>query len=129
MDIDGTVALRGARSPYDFTLVRYDKPNAVIVDLVRMLSSHGPIIFVTGRDGSCRKDTEEWLDQHVGVQGPLFMRRSGDTRKDADVKREIFRNEIVSNYTVRLVLDDRNQTVALWRQLGLVCLQVADGNF
>jgi hypothetical protein len=30
---------------------------------------------------------------------------------------------------VRLVLDDRNSVVKMWRSLGLECWQVAEGDF
>ena len=30
---------------------------------------------------------------------------------------------------ILFVLDDRSQVVKMWRELGLTCLQVADGNF
>ena len=57
------------------------------------------------------------------------MRPEGDTRKDAILKREIYEREIRNRYNVAYVLDDRDQTVRVWRDLGLTCLQVADGDF
>ncbi len=32
-------------------------------------------------------------------------------------------------YTIKFVLDDRNQVVEFWRSLGLTVLQVAEGDF
>ena len=32
-------------------------------------------------------------------------------------------------YNIKYVIDDRNQVVKMWRELGLTVLQVADGNF
>jgi len=57
------------------------------------------------------------------------MRPTGDNRKDAIVKREIFDREIRDRYRILFVLDDRNQVVDMWRELGLTCLQVAPGDF
>ena len=57
------------------------------------------------------------------------MRQAGDNRDDRIVKREIYEREIKGRYNVRFVLDDRNKVVALWRDLGLPCFQVADGDF
>ena len=38
--------------------------------------------------------------------------------------------EIMEEYDVLCVFDDRNQVVDMWRNgLGLQCFQVADGNF
>lgn len=129
VDIDGTVALHGDRSPYDFTLVSNDSPNEPVVDLVRLLADFCRIVFVSGRDDSCESETREWLDEHVGVEFDLFMRVTGDQRKDSAVKQEIFENLVRPNHDVWLVLDDRDQTVAMWRSLGLTCLQVAPGDF
>ena len=57
------------------------------------------------------------------------MRKTGDNRKDAIVKREIYETHIKDKYQVDYVLYDRNQVVEMWRSLGLTCLQVADGDF
>jgi hypothetical protein len=59
----------------------------------------------------------------------LMMRKTGDKRKYSIVKKEIFNEHIKGKYCVDFVLDDRNQVVEMWRKLGLVCLQVAEGNF
>ena len=57
------------------------------------------------------------------------MRKEGDNRPDEVVKEEIFNENIRGNYSVRFVLDDRSKVVDMWRQLGLKCLQVAEGDF
>ncbi|MCK9369791.1 hypothetical protein M0R04_07795 [Candidatus Dojkabacteria bacterium] len=57
------------------------------------------------------------------------MRKAGDNRDDTIVKREIFENEIKDKHYIKYVLDDRRKVVAMRRDLGLTCLQVADGNF
>jgi hypothetical protein len=45
------------------------------------------------------------------------------------VKLELFDEHIRDQYDVQFVLDDRNQVVDMWRQLGLTCLQVGPGAF
>ena len=117
VDVDGTIALmEGKRTPFEWEKVGLDSPNT-------------PIIIVSGRDGCCRKETEKWLvDNEVPVD-QFFMRPAGDVRRDSVIKEEIFHRFIEPMYEVELVLDDRNQTVAKWRELGLTCLQVADGDF
>ena len=57
------------------------------------------------------------------------MRKTGDFRKDSIVKKELFDENVRGKYNIEFVLDDRNQVVEMWRSIGLVCLQVADGNF
>lgn len=57
------------------------------------------------------------------------MRPEGDERKDSIVKQEIYEKYIKDRYNVRFVLDDRNQVVDMWREVGLKVLQVAPGDF
>lgn len=131
-DIDGTVALMDGRSPYDYSLVRTDLPNVPVVDLVNTLSDQNnapQIIFVSGRKSECREATQAWLLDYFFFEYPLFMRADGDDRDDRIVKEEIYRREIEGKYNVLFVLDDRNRTVAKWRELGLTCFQVAPGDF
>jgi hypothetical protein len=87
------------------------------------------VFAVSGRDGSCRELTENWLAANNIPFDGLFMRPVGDMRKDSIVKMEIFENEFKGKYNIKFILDDRNQVVAMWRSLGLTCLQVADGDF
>lgn len=130
VDIDGTLALMHDRGPFDWGHVWSDLPNKPIVNLARKLSAHVcPLIIVSGRDSVCRKDTEEWLEKQGIVYLNLFMRPEEDMRKDAIVKREIFDQNIDKRYNVLWVLDDRDQVVSMWRELGLTCLQVAEGKF
>jgi predicted kinase len=131
VDIDGTVALMGDRSPYDMTRVDEDRPNHTVITAVRAMHAFGHhIVFCSGRSDDSRDLTEAWLAEHVGVPyEALFMRATGDTRKDSIVKAEIFEREIRHRWAVTGVFDDRNQVVRMWRSLGLTVFQVADGNF
>jgi predicted kinase len=134
VDIDGTVALKGARSPFDETRVHEDRPNEPVVQVVRALIAAGlEIRYVSGRTEQCRDSTVAWLREHVissTLPSDLFMRAAGDMRKDSIVKRELFDRHIRGTYDVACVLDDRDQVVRMWRgELGLTCLQVAEGNF
>jgi len=130
VDVDGTVALMGDRSPYDGSRVKEDKPNDPVVQLVQTLYLAGhEIVFCSGRKEYCRADTEAWLTEHVGVPGSvLHMRADGDNRKDSIVKLEIFDREIRHRYRVLGVLDDRRQVVEAWRSIGLTVFQVAPGD-
>jgi predicted kinase len=131
VDIDGTVALIGDRSPYDMTRVHTDTANPAVVTAVRAMHAAGyRIVFCSGRTDDCREATGRWLDEHVGVgYEALFMRATGDARRDAVVKAEIFELQIRSRYRIVGVFDDRGQVVRMWRALGLTVFQVADGGF
>ncbi len=131
VDIDGTLAVMTDRGPFDWHRVGEDLPNrSVIVAATALWSAGYIIVCMSGRDAVCRPQTEAWLTEHVGVDGPLFMRAEGDNRKDSIVKRELFDAHIRGRYNVLFVLDDRNQVVDMWRhELGLPCFQVAEGDF
>lgn len=138
VDLDGTMALMNGRGPFEWDKVADDIPNKPVVDLVWALSrspwANAEIIFMSGRDETCRVSTMVWLDRlgffvNEARGHKLHMRPAGDMRKDSVVKLELFDRHIRHNYDVQFVLDDRNQVVDMWRQLGLTCLQVAPGNF
>lgn len=133
-DIDGTIALHNGRSPYDGTRVMEDSLNEPVADILRIYEEkNADIIFVSGRSEgehySTRELTEKWLQINGFQNYLLYMRNEGDNQKDATLKEEIYRDHIENKYNVLFVLDDRNQTVAKWRDLGLTCLQVAPGDF
>lgn len=135
VDIDGTVAAHPNRGHHDYAKVGEDLPIHKIISLVNTLDMDVDYtMFVSGRPYSCHEDTEQWLRTHVRAFDPaygsrLFMRATGDYRKDDIVKQEIYFREIHNIYTVNYVIDDRNRVVKMWRELGLTVLQVADGDF
>lgn len=130
VDIDGTVAIHQGRSPYDLSKVSEDLPNIPLFKILKSLNDQGyPIIFVSGREDICRKDTETWLNQNFPNWDQLLMRKKDDFRKDCIVKEEIYHTLIEPKYNVIAVFDDRNQCVDMWRKLGLLCNQVYYGDF
>lgn len=151
VDIDGTVALKGDRDPYDFSRVLEDQPNEPVITAVAGMWLHGfHLLFVSGRMEQCRQHTALWLQRHHLIQDhtagdghgvidtgnwmipgwSLFMRADGDKRPDDVVKDEIYREQIVGRFTVTAVFDDRDKVVRMWRDTHkLTVFQVADGNF
>jgi uncharacterized HAD superfamily protein len=130
VDIDGTVATRTNRDPYDYTKVLEDAPKTDVIEVVTALWRAGhKIIFVTARDDSCFDDTYEWLTLNCPPFIRLYMRKTGDTRNDGVIKREIYEEFIKPEYNVLCTIDDRQRVVDMWRSIGLTCLQVDYGNF
>lgn len=133
VDIDGTVALKGTRDPYDETRVHEDRPNLPVIETVWAMTQLGyRLIFLSGRTEKCKEETIDWIRDHIeGDPGKfeLHMRKQGDMRKDRIVKAELFDKHVRGKYNVLCVFDDRDQVVALWREMGLVCMQVAEGAF
>jgi predicted kinase len=133
VDVDGTLAHMVGRGPFEWHRVGEDSPAEVVVAVVSALAeAEGSprMIVMSGRDAVCRPQTEAWLRRHQVPFHELHMRAEGDQRKDSIVKAELFDEHIRHRFNVIGVIDDRDQVVRMWRdQLGLVCLQVADGNF
>jgi predicted kinase len=126
-DLDGTLALIGDRSPYDSASCEKDLVNEPVRSILQTAGK--AIVFVSGREDKSKPQTLAWLEKHGICFDALYMRRSGDMRKDSIVKREIYDEFILDKYNVAFVLDDRDQVVRVWRDLGLTCLQVDYGDF
>ena len=128
-DIDGTLAIKGDRSPFDWKRVGDDTLNQTINRVLLALGHVNEIIFMSGRDSICRPETQAWLEDNGWMHQKLYMRPAADNRKDSVIKRELYETHIRGSYDVLCVLDDRDQVVRMWRELGLTCLQVAYGDF
>jgi len=127
VDLDGTLCIFGNnRSPYDASTCENDTLNVPVANMIRGKT----ILFTSGREDKYREQTLKFLEKHEIVFKELFMRKSGDMRKDAIIKKEIYDEHIRGRYNIEFCLDDRDQVVHLWRNvLGLPTFQVADGDF
>lgn len=131
-DLDGTLALLNGRNPYDASTCDKDLLNEPVAEIIRRFQSGGHrILFLTGREDKYSEPTLRFLHKHLGENFPfeLTMRKTDDHRKDAVIKEEFLKQQILPQYYVDFVLDDRNQVVDMWRRLGITCLQVAYGDF
>lgn len=140
-DIDGTLALTGDRlkciteqHPKDwdqfYGRVTEDLPNEPIVDILRgLVRLHKyRFIYLTGRRESCRAKTMEWFDDHNIILQPedLFMRKEHDYSPDTIVKPELIKHLLPQ---VVMAFEDRATMSTKWRELGIICCQVAEGGF
>ena len=122
-DLDGTLAFAIDRGWFEEEKCESDIINFPLKTVLQAL--HLPIIFVSGRQDKARQATINFLSKHEIPFIGLFMRKTGDTRSDDIVKKEIFEKNIQKNFRVIMVFDDRPKVVDMWRSLGLV---VADMN-
>ena len=137
VDIDGTLAHMTGRSPYDYSQVHTDIVDENVASIVwryyaRDVMTDIPdtyVVIVSGRDGVCKPETEDWLKANNIPYDEFYMRTAGDNRDDRIVKREIYEEFIKPRFNVRFVLDDRDRVVKMWRENGLKVLQVAEGDF
>ena len=135
-DLDGTLCIHNGRSPFEYDKCDTDLLNNTVAQILKLLNV--PIIFLSGREDSCFEKSQDWLQKwgfdtqilcNKTIYDGLLMRKTGDNRKDCIIKREIFDKYIRDKFYIEFVLDDRNQVVDMWRKMGLICLQVADGDF
>lgn len=149
VDVDGTVALRDeaavppCRGPFDWDRVGEDLPNEPVLRVVRaLLDADESVIFVSGRNEVCRRATWVWLELQLerGVVAnqrmmnvlDLLMRPDTDEWRyapDTKLKPWLYETRIQPYHEVVGVIDDRATVVRAWRELGLTCLQVAEGDF
>lgn len=132
-DLDGTLAWMQGRSPYDGTKVDEDLIDPQLKVLLTFLRHVDvKVLFVSGRENTkeCSEKTIQWLHQHFGdFDYELFMRKEKDYRGDEIVKKEIYDSFIKDKYYIISVFDDRQKVVDMWREEGLLCCQVAKGDF
>ena len=79
----------------------------------------------TGRPDTYKDVTELWLWNHLMRYDKLRMRKEGDFRSDIEVKSEWLRDSGKPD----LVFEDRSRMVQWWRSQGVICCQVAEGNY
>lgn len=86
------------------------------------------IIFISGREDKYQEQTEQFLTK-VGITNYLlYMRKTGDSRRDSVVKQKIFKQYIQNKYYVLFSVDDRLQVVEeCWNKLGIFNLNVNQG--
>lgn len=124
-DIDGTLAKMKKRRPFEWDKVDQDEMVVHIAQLLNRLSKTGiKIILLSGRDSVCRDLTINWLNKYYIQYDELYMRPEGDMRDDREIKEEIYREKILGNYNVELILDDRPKMVRHWMKLGLPVVNV-----
>jgi hypothetical protein len=140
VDIDGTLSKVGDRvkclqqdkPDWDAFYDRCgeDEPVVKLIEMVNCLRRSYYIVLCTGRRESCRTATQEWFIENNFVgNDQMLMRKNGDKRHDIIVKPEMLENAGIKLSDIAFVLEDRDPMVKKWREMGLICLQVADGNF
>lgn len=142
-DLDGTCAdvserrhlVEGAKKDWDAFHAEcvHDKPLWPVWFVFRAVVRAGADVKIfSGRSDKMRGETYNWLRGYgfpidkTNVQ----MRPEGDHTPDDQLKRAWY-EALSAEDKERLVgvFDDRNRLVAMWRSLGVMCFQVADGDF
>lgn len=126
-DNDGTISLiHSDRSPYDASTCDFDDPHKHVIECMKLYYSAGyKILFVSGREEKDRAPTERFYQEHFPeVKYELFMRPTGDMRKDVIIKEEIFNTHIKNKYFIAGWFDDRLQVCKWIYENGLPLFRV-----
>ena len=143
-DLDGTLADITARrtlSTNDYYKMDWcvfqdpknidlEVPNQKVVDMLDMIDNTDKyqIWILSGRSDVTKDVTIDWLSNNGINYDHLIMRPQKHLyMADNDLK-QMWLDDIGVN-NVAMVFDDRQQVVDMWRQNGLTCFQVADGDF
>lgn len=106
--------------------------DAAIPGLIRvveaMWNAGHTVEIWSGRSDEVRPQTEAWLEARGVRYHTLRMRKAGDYRIDNIVKGEWY-DALQPHERPALAFDDRQQVVDMWRSRGVLCAQVAPGNF
>lgn len=140
-DLDGTLAdgshrihhitTEGKPKDWDsyFAALMGDTLIAPIARLAHAVALCYDIVYVSGRPEEWQDETLEWLQVHGLPNGALYMRKAGDRRDDNIIKIELLAELRADGYAPIMAFDDRKRVVTAWREAGICCAQVAEGDF
>jgi FMN phosphatase YigB (HAD superfamily) len=144
VDIDRTLADCKHRTHYVerkpknyeafFEEAAFDAPIKSMCNLVNVLIKSGDyeIVFCTGRPESIRQTTVEWLSTHLHIDESdisMLMRPNKNYFDDSIVKPKLLSKQGINPSNTEFILDDKQNVVDAFRNLGFKVLQVAEGNF
>lgn len=98
----------------------------IVTTATSMIADGWDIEIWTGRSMEVADETGHWLERHGLGSVVLRMRPIGDHRPDTELKREWLDG---CGFKPDIVFEDRASVVDMWRSNGIVCAQVAPGQF
>lgn len=147
-DLDGTLALIDHRvhlldRHYNpnrwrdfFAACDRDAPNIPVIGTLERLRRAGSEIWIySGRSDEVRDKTVAWIAANTSftpwdLDVALMMRAKGDYTPDDELKKQWLDQMLIDDrQRLAAVFDDRDKVVAMWRNAGVACFQVAPGGF
>lgn len=136
-DLDGTLACAEHRLPmleqdpcpwdeFYRACVRDAPIYPVINTLVALRAAGAHVEIWTGRSDLVEPETRHWFNRHGVPHCHMRMRPHGNHGSDVELKRGWLYEK---GPTPDLVFEDRARVVAMWREEGIRCAQVAPGEF
>ena len=146
-DLDGTLALIDDRRAistkdngkmdwdtfFDPKNIQLDKPNWPVILMAQTLKKAGHrIVIFSGRSKATKDATKDWLND-LDIPFDVLKMRPTDGglkwMKDDLLKKKWLDDLFPNTDDIICVFDDRDKVVQMWRDNGITCFQVADGNF
>ncbi len=142
-DIDGTIAnasdrlhfIKKVNPDWDafYAACVNDKPIKPVIDVLNALFLKGHIIvFTSGRSNVVFEQTMNWIQENTVLSDGdylLYMRPIGSYEQDAKLKHGFLKLIRKRGLEPAMVFEDRQQCVNMWRDWGIPCAQVAEGDF
>ena len=114
-------------------MLEFDRSNRDVCNIINALYSDSindnNIIITSARNERHRDVTMKQLSLADVHYDAMYLRDDDDFRPDDVVKAELLGKIITDGYDPTVAFDDRNQVVNKWRELGIKCYQVREGNF
>ena len=148
-DLDGTIANIDERRSlstkddgkmdwdkfFDPKNINLDKPNVPVIQMMQLMKGVDHTLYIlSGRSEATKDATEQWLKENNVPYDFLYMRPTSQKFRwmpDDKLKQHwldtLFEGEKKDD--ILCVFDDRDKVVKMWRENGLDCFQVAEGNF
>lgn len=134
-DIDGTIADLTHRRHYVRTKpknwaafnagIMADTPIMPVVNLLKSIKSSGlSIVLCSGREGTMKDKTIDWLSNHSIPWDGFYIRGIKDYRNDDIIKSELLDQILEDGWNPIAVVDDRPRVVRMWRSRGLYVFDV-----
>jgi len=144
-DLDGTLALIDSRREisiidndkldwdtfFNPKMISLDDPNIPVIKIAQMFHINGfRVVIFSGRNDRSFHTTKSWLTRNKVPFHKLVMRphKTMNFVPDEVLKKDMLDKHLDIN-DIFMVVDDRQKVVDMWRSLGLICLQAAEGNF
>lgn len=136
-DLDGTLAITDHRSHFlerekkdwraFYAACDKDEPcHPIIRTLTALWVTGADVEIWSGRSKEVLDKTTAWLEANGLGAVPIKMREEGDHRPDTVLKEEWL---LDCDVRPQLIFEDRASVVEMWRSHGIVCAQVAPGDF
>ena len=146
-DLDGTIALIDDRrklstkdnGKIDWDVffnpdnINLDQPNNAVITMLRLLKDAGNrIVILSGRSKVTKDATKVWLKK---FDVPFDVLKMRPTSRDFmympdDQLKQMWLNQLFPDKNdIVCIFDDRQKVVDMWRNNGLTCMQVANGDF